>query len=299
MAEKSVTIEGWNFTDINKKSRKTVKQKPKSNSSLKKQLIQRLAKYRSDLGANSNTSEHHEESNTFDTTMNTLNLLEDNYQKSKEKDHCELTPFKLNLLETDVNSNLKTDQKEPNYGCLKKGNKKTLKQIKNHQSQHNVMFKPTNASIYIDQIDNRLKERQKLFLDMKERRTKELNQESNEITAHPFQNTQEQPLENKGGKVKKTKRVKKIKKTCKIGKYDGKVVILLPNKKTRKKIHDDIIQIDTIPVYKIKEYLRSKKLIKAGCTAPENVLRETMKNTILSGDVEKDKECIQISDMLE
>lgn len=293
MAEKSVTIEGINITDITKKSRKTVKQKPKSNASLKKQLIQRLAKYRSDLKAseNSNTSDSTDESNSFDTTMHTLNLLENNYQKSQENDSEKI---KLDLVETDFDTHVNTVQKEPNYGCLKRGKKKTLKQIKNNQSQHNVMFQPTNSSVSIDQIDNRLKERQKLFLDMKEKRKEELHKEHNELSKNtPL------PMPTKGGKAKKTKKVKKIKKTCKIGKYDGKVVLLLPNKKTRKKIHDDIIQIDTIPVYKIKEYLRSKKLIKPGCTAPENVLRETMKNTILSGDIEKDKECLQISDMME
>lgn len=298
MEEKSVTIEGLNFTDITKPTRKTTKQKPKSNTSLKKQLIQRLAKYRSDLkaGGKSNNSESQEESNTFDTTMHTLNLLEDNYQKSQNKNQTKSDSFRLDLVESDFDTHVKTVQKEPNYGCLKKGRKKTLKQIQNDTAHHDVMFQPTNETVSIDQIDIRLKERQKKFLDMKEKRKKELNHASPELSTQQPQNT---TTPSKGGEAKKTKKVKKIKKTCRIGKYDGKVVVLLPNKKTRKKIHDDIIQIDTIPVYKIKEYLRAKKMIKPGCTAPENVLRETMKNTILSGDVEKDQESIQIADILE
>lgn len=310
MAEKSVIIEGLHFNDISKKSRKNVKQKPKSNASLKKQLIQRLAKYRKDLkeGKQLDTCERTTNDNpdTFDTTMHTLNMLEDNYQKSQNNKRSQMEPVKLDIVETDFDTHVKKVQNEPNYGCLKKGQKKTLKQIRNSQAQHNVMFQPTNTSISIDQIDHRLKERQKMFLEMKEKRKNELNHASQEQTQLQLQlynpkhivNT-EDIKSSSGGKAKKTKKVKKIKKTCKIGKYDGKVVVLLPNKQTRKKIHDDIVQIDTIPVYKIKEYLRSKRLIKTGCTAPENILRETMKNTILSGDIEKDKECIQVTDMLE
>ena len=43
--------------------------------------------------------------------------------------------------------------------------------------------------------------------------------------------------------------------------------------------------MNSMPLSKVKQYLRSRMLIHNGCDAPEHILREMMRSVILSGDV--------------
>lgn len=289
--QKTVTI---TQTDISKPKTRATKKINKHNKDisykkLKHDLIKRLAKYRQDV-SNENNKIHGSSSiptayddDSFVSTMESLNKIENTYQDTQKPK----VPIIDNI---DFDTLVKRIDKEPVYGCLKNGKKKTLKQLRRNsqpidklsigdspQLHNNVAFTPENSSVTIDVIDSKLKNRQNHISQLKEQRKQEITSitpvtgGSNSIDK----------------KQSKNRKIKRIKKTCKVGKYDGKVVVLLPNKKTRKKIHDEISEINCIPVYKIKDFLRSKKLISAGCNAPDEVLRETMKNTILSGELEK------------
>jgi len=321
MDEKSVTVDigGSQLSDLNK-PRKTIKRQVKQNQKenshsykkLKQDLIKKLAKYRSDV-QNFNQEPPKQES-SFGDTLQTLNTLENKYEQKNSNTNN--TPSRTKILDTDYDTMVQHVKNEPVYGCLKSGKKKTLKQLKNDDKQNFVSFVPYNSSVHIDTIDSRLKNRQQQFLLLKNKRKQELNTNTNviindnsitntnsEITSKiQNENTTDQSLVKHEPKEsiqpKRTKKVKRIKKTCRIGKYDGKVVVLLPNQKTRKKIEKDVCNIDSLSLYKVKEYLRSKHLISVGCTAPESILRETMKNSLLSGDIEKDKASLKVSDLL-
>lgn len=95
------------------------------------------------------------------------------------------------------------------------------------------------------------------------------------------------------------KRIHRVKKTRKIGKSGNKVLILIDNNRTRKKKTDELVKLDNIPLSKVKLYLRSKQLIKPICSAPEYVLREMMKNSILSGNVSNHPDTVTVEHLLD
>jgi hypothetical protein len=180
---------------------------------------------------------------------------------------------------------------DPPYGCLKGGKKPTY-------SQYNKTFKRPQIELIKIQdennIDNALKninsivqERQeklkKLKSSIQEKQNENFNIASNN-NIHFSSNNQKPSLRERYKKY----RIRTIKKTFKLGKYKDKkqIGVLIKNQNTRKKIQDDIQLIYKTPFIKIKRYLKDKKLIKTGSTAPEYVLRELYKNSILSGDIQ-------------
>ena len=70
-----------------------------------------------------------------------------------------------------------------------------------------------------------------------------------------------------------------------MGKKKNKVSVFLKNKKTRKKIQDEIGNLKKKPIDEIKEYLRKNNLIKVGSTAPHDVLRQIYQTSHLAGDI--------------
>ena len=61
--------------------------------------------------------------------------------------------------------------------------------------------------------------------------------------------------------------------------------ILIKNKKTRKKINNEVRNIQKHKLSNVKNYLRKHNLIKIGTQAPEPMLRSLYENAYLSGDV--------------
>ena len=76
-----------------------------------------------------------------------------------------------------------------------------------------------------------------------------------------------------------------IKRKFSLGKKNHRVSVFLKNKKTRRKVHDELRALKKKPIEEIKEYLRVHNLIKAGSTAPHDVLRKLYQDTHLAGDI--------------
>jgi hypothetical protein len=88
-------------------------------------------------------------------------------------------------------------------------------------------------------------------------------------------------------KPKKMINVKTTTRTLKynLGKHGRTVSVLIKNRNTRKKIKQEHTILKQKPINEVKDFLRQKNLIKAGTSAPNNVLREMYEQSILTGDV--------------
>ena len=64
-----------------------------------------------------------------------------------------------------------------------------------------------------------------------------------------------------------------------------KISVFIKNNTDRKDVEDEIKILDTQEISLIKEYLINKELIKIGSLAPESLMRELYKNSILAGDI--------------
>ena len=160
---------------------------------------------------------------------------------------------------------------EPKYGCLKGGNKPTyreyMKTLKKRDVQPISIPKFNNNSTNDKEIIERKNKLKSLI-------------EKSSTTNHKIKD------DKKMGSYRRYK-VRTLHKTYKIGKYKGKknVGILLKNNTTRKKIIQEIGILEKTPISKVKAFLREKNLLKIGSKVPDNIVRQTFINTILSGDV--------------
>lgn len=100
----------------------------------------------------------------------------------------------------------------------------------------------------------------------------------------PFQIKKEQDIA-----LQNIPKIKKITKktTYKVGKINGKnrVGILIKNRETQKNIKHEVSLLKHKSLHDIKNYLRSKNLIKIGSDAPNDVLRKMYEDSILSGEI--------------
>ncbi len=81
---------------------------------------------------------------------------------------------------------------------------------------------------------------------------------------------------------------KKInRKTIKLGKVKNKkiVSILIPSKNDKLRYDNYRRSLKQNNINKIKKYLKKRGLIKAGCIAPKNIIREIYESSILTGDI--------------
>jgi hypothetical protein len=82
---------------------------------------------------------------------------------------------------------------------------------------------------------------------------------------------------------------KKITRTLKykLGKHaNGKVSVLIKNNQTRRRVQTEQAQLKQKSMLDIKNYLRSKNLLKVGSEAPNDVLRHIYEQSILAGQIE-------------
>jgi hypothetical protein len=88
-------------------------------------------------------------------------------------------------------------------------------------------------------------------------------------------------------RIKKKRLIQVKTKTIKynLGKKGKTVSVLIKNNMTRKKVNDEFAQLKIKPINEVKDFLKSKNLIKAGTTAPTDVLRTMYEQTILTGDL--------------
>jgi hypothetical protein len=82
---------------------------------------------------------------------------------------------------------------------------------------------------------------------------------------------------------------KKVTRTLKykLGKHaNGKVSVLIKNNQTRRRVQTEQAQLKQKSIIDIKNYLRSKNLLKVGSEAPNDVLRHIYEQSILAGQIE-------------
>ena len=82
---------------------------------------------------------------------------------------------------------------------------------------------------------------------------------------------------------------KRITRTLKykLGKHaNGKVSVLIKNSQTRRKVQTEQALLKQKSILDIKNYLRSKHLLKVGSEAPNDVLRHLYEQSILAGQIE-------------
>ena len=89
------------------------------------------------------------------------------------------------------------------------------------------------------------------------------------------------PIKNKKTTVRTTKRSYTVGRS-----QNGKTVgILVKDAHTRKKVMTAHKELKKTPINDIKKYLREHNLIKAGCSAPNDVLRKTYESVMFTGEV--------------
>ena len=89
------------------------------------------------------------------------------------------------------------------------------------------------------------------------------------------------PIKHKKTTVRTTKRSYTVGRN----KNGGTVGVLVKDAFTRKKIMSAHKELKKTHINDVKKYLREHNLIKAGCSAPNDVLRKTYESVMLTGDV--------------
>lgn len=254
---------------------------------------------------------------------NNTNILETNYDDYGKDSNQHSNRFKSldgkHNITPRSNSGTHQGDKSPSYGCLKFGNKPTFRQLNKTKKNKSILFPRSSMCdvVSIGDIDAKLQSRKELLSDVRNQVQSELkhavekkvesNKESiqsggdgggiptiSNLVPNPLMNTGSNIVSNLSIPSKPKKILHRVKKTRKVGKKGNKVVILIDNNKTRKKKADEIVELNNMPLSKVKAYLRSKMLIKSVCTAPEHILREMMKSAILSGDVKNHPDSVTV-----
>ena len=194
-------------------------------------------------------------------TTPVININTDNQSISQQPMSAPITTSSASISPVAVNF-----KQPPPYSNLKiGGNKPTYKEwVRTTQKIHHVSQNGNqNVSIQHHEKDPREKHLEQL----KEKYSK-FNKSSK-------------------NKVHKKRLVKVKTKTIKydLGKKGKTVSVLIKNNTTRKKVNDEFAQLKIKPINEVKDFLRNKNLIKAGTTAPTDVLRTMYEQSILSGDL--------------
>tara|TARA_B110001469_G_C9647743_1_gene328483 strand:- start:1994 stop:2911 length:918 start_codon:yes stop_codon:yes gene_type:complete len=81
--------------------------------------------------------------------------------------------------------------------------------------------------------------------------------------------------------------IQEVKSIYKLGrrKKTRKVSIFLKNKKTIRKMQEEVNIIKAAPINDVKDYLRKHNIIKSGSCAPHDVLRQLYQQTHLAGEI--------------
>ena len=109
------------------------------------------------------------------------------------------------------------------------------------------------------------------------------------------------PILQSGGGIGGSKRIKKtIKRTYTLGKskIHKKVGILIKDKHTRKRVLNAQRDIKRHGINDIKQYLRTHGLMKAGSSAPNDIVRKIYESAMLSGEVTNQDKDILLQNFL-
>lgn len=75
-----------------------------------------------------------------------------------------------------------------------------------------------------------------------------------------------------------------------VGRKEGKVGVLIKDAHTRKRVQTEKAQLRRTSIVDVKRFLRSRNLIKAGSSAPNDVLRKMYEQCMLSGDLKNESD---------
>jgi hypothetical protein len=276
-------IHGKNKTKNNREKTKKP-DKPVTPNLLKKQLLERIKLHKQQNETNIKTVEEpKEEDDEFILSMNFLSSLSDQEKKvptqttfidiPEQPVNIDL-PIELINLDNDFTSVIQPIDEEvyldepvfekssynktPDvpYGCLKNGKKPTYRSWKNNSGfQDSLTYKDSTPHIESPNLTER---------------EQKLNQ-----LKHKFK--EEEPVY--------IKRIIKKKYTLGKSKIFKKVGVLIKNVNTRKKIIDSHKELKTHDITDVKNYLKTRGLIKIGNNTPTDILRKIYESSILTGEV--------------
>ena len=273
----------------NTRKKRERKQKPQSlvkPNKLRKQLLSRIKDFQKNSEENIPSLEINTDLQEFDTDFNEslkyLETLAKNKKEKKSKKNKSQSfdtninvsteiPTELNVtppiqsqgiatISTDISlpstqQTLRMRPKEtPPYSNLKNGTRPTYREWKKTQS-----IKP--PTLYI------------------ENKPPDVTPSERNIKLNEIKQT-----------YKENEPVRKIQKKVRTVKYHlGKnleqISVLIKNRKTRKLVQHEHALLKQKGILEIKNYLRSKNLIKAGSVAPNDVLRQMYEQSILAGEI--------------
>jgi len=282
-------IPGKNKTK-NNREKSSKSEKPITPNLLKKQLLERIKNHKQKQEINTKTfneptQSKEEDDDEFILSMNFLSSLSDQEKKiptqttfidiPEQPVNIDL-PLELINLDNTFSSVISTPIKEeipeefnfpvfekknktPDvpYGCLKNGKKPTYRSWKNNSSY-------TDSSSHKDSSTHN--ESPNLT-----EREKKLNQLKNKFKE------EEEPVY--------VKRIIKKKYTLGKSKIFKKVGVLIKNINTRKKIIDSHKELKTHDISDVKNYLKTRGLIKIGNNTPTDILRKIYESSILTGEI--------------
>ena len=210
-------------------------------------------------------------------------------------------------------------QPEPPYGCLKGGGKPTFKDWRRKTQKNTSDYIASDVNINMDKmVDNSepptsISNNRGASLIKSMMTSNESNESNSDISPsilkiNPLLNVKserERKLEGIKGKMKKktehdeintaVKNVRakkeprrfKYNKTVKhtYGKSNGKITVCIKDSQTRKNIIQEQVSLRQKPISEIKEFLKSKYLLKAGSHAPNDILRKMYEEVHLAGDI--------------
>ena len=181
------------------------------------------------------------------------------------------TTYATATIETDISrpsthQTLRLKQRDvPPYSNLKNGTRPTYREWKKKQ---------TSPLTIVDKPEENTPSARSLKLE--EIKQSHQNMKSN-IISQPI------PQSIPDTKPKIQKKVKTTK--YHLGKTPEQIAVLIKSRKTRKLVQHEHALLKQKGILEVKNYLRSKNLIKAGSNAPNDVLRQMYEQAILAGEI--------------
>jgi len=255
----------------NRKNKKMIQSLFKPNK-VKKELLERIKKHqqnkRNEIEQKGGFENKEDFSNSFQDSLLYLDKVSTNIKNDRKSKTLKKEKPKSILKEPSYKP-----PPPPPYGILKGGSKqlyseyrKTLKNRDNKQVDPNLKLK---FNLEKNAQPEPIKP---MFVTERQNKLSDLKLKFN-------------PIPTQKPRPKRYKKTKTLKKRLILGKKNGKVSVLIKNRKTRRKIKNDTLKLKKKSLEEIKQYLRIHNLIKIGTDAPEDVIRETFENAFLSGNI--------------
>ena len=260
MSNKTIKINPLFFNNQNKTKKKDKLKKKEINKSninvntnkIKSSFIKKIKEYKKNNKTNDNSKKQKSKlleennSNDFNESISFIkSVLNDNKIKKEKKHKIQNPIINTNVMDENVFSNLKKIEQPNNIPLTQ------------NIPQSNTIF---NKNIPFQEPLNNT-----------------INTPIIPVTQNALPATQV--------KIPKTKKINR--KTIKLGKIKNKKIIsiLIPSKNDKLRYDNYRRTLKENNINKIKKYLKKRGLIKAGCIAPKNVIREIYESSILTGDI--------------